>query len=140
LISPKGKNGDQPDAIEIAWEKGFNVVNSRSDFEALKPDAGRVFAYDGMLDRDKALNYEIDPTSQEISLAEYTRKAIELLDNGNGFFLMVEGGKIDWACHANDAASAIQDTIAFDSAIREALRFYSRHQAVRHCENRGSGS
>ena len=128
LLSPKGKKGDQPDVVEMARAKGFKVVNSRSDFDALRPGAGKVFAYDGILDRDKALNYEIDRTSEEISLAEYTKKAIELLDNGKGFFLMVEGGKIDWACHANDAASAIQDTIAFDAAVKEALRFYNRHQ------------
>jgi alkaline phosphatase len=40
---------------------------------------------------------------------------------------MVEGGKIDWACHANDAAASIEDTLAFDKAIKEAMAFYSKH-------------
>lgn len=40
---------------------------------------------------------------------------------------MVEGGKIDWACHANDAASTIQDTIAFDDAIKVAVDFYNQY-------------
>jgi len=55
------------------------------------------------------------------------QKGIELLDNPDGFFMMVEGGKIDWACHANDAAASIEDTIAFDNAIGAALEFYKNH-------------
>jgi alkaline phosphatase len=41
--------------------------------------------------------------------------------------MMVEGGKIDWACHANDARAAIEDTIAFDDAIAVAVDFARRH-------------
>lgn len=40
---------------------------------------------------------------------------------------MVEGGKIDWACHANDAASSIKNTIAFDEAVKEGIKFYNEH-------------
>jgi len=61
------------------------------------------------------------------SPAEYVTKGIELLDNPKGFFMMVEGGKIDWACHANDAAASIHDTLALDSAIAEAYKFYEAH-------------
>lgn len=50
-----------------------------------------------------------------------------MLDNDNGFFMMVEGGKIDWACHANDATSTISDTLALDEAIQEAVAFYNEH-------------
>jgi alkaline phosphatase len=73
------------------------------------------------------LEYELDREADDISLAEFTAKGIELLDNPNGFFMMVEGGKIDWACHANDGVSAIYDTIAFDEAVREAIAFYNDH-------------
>jgi alkaline phosphatase len=69
----------------------------------------------------------MDRTASEMSLTEITDKAITLLDNPNGFFLMVESGKIDWACHANDAAAAIRDTLEFDNAIAEALAFYEQH-------------
>ena len=50
-----------------------------------------------------------------------------MLDNENGFFMMVEGGKIDWACHANDAAATITDTLALDEAVAEAVEFYQEH-------------
>jgi alkaline phosphatase len=63
-----------------------------------------------------------------IALAEFAEKGIELLARGDeGFFLMVEGGKIDWACHANDARAAIEDTIAFDAAIGVAIEFAKDH-------------
>ena len=67
-------------------------------------------------------------TPEDITLAEFTSKAIELLDNPNGFFLMVEGGKIDWACHANDAATVITNNLAFDQAVKTGLDFYSLHK------------
>ena len=41
--------------------------------------------------------------------------------------MMVEGGKIDWACHANDAGSTIADTVALADAVDEALKFYEQH-------------
>ena len=50
-----------------------------------------------------ALAYELDRPESHLSLAEFTSEGIRLLKNDNGFFMMVEGGKIDWACHANDA-------------------------------------
>ncbi len=127
LKKPRGSKGDQPDAIELAKANGYTVVNSRAEFDRLSPGVGKVLAIDSFLDRSKALYYEIDRDSEMISLAEYTRKGIELLDNPNGFFMMVEGGKIDWACHANDATSAILDTLAFDEAINEAVKFYKAH-------------
>ena len=55
------------------------------------------------------------------------KKGIEVLDNDTGFFMMVEGGKIDWACHANDAGSTIADTIALSDAVAEAVAFYNEH-------------
>ena len=69
--------------------------------------------------------YDIDRDSEkEPSLAEMTQKAIEKLsENKNGFFLMVEGSKVDWAAHANDAAALITEMLAFDKACGVALDF-----------------
>jgi len=81
------------------------------------------------VDQDKAMYYAMDQagSSEHISLSEFVAKGIDLLENPNGFFMMVEGGKIDWACHANDAAASIHDTLAFDEAVAEAFRFYEKH-------------
>ncbi len=58
---------------------------------------------------------------------KFVEKGIELLENPTGFVMVVEGGKIDWACHANDAAASILDTLAFDDAIAVAYEFYEQH-------------
>ena len=125
---PKGKDGNLRDVMEICKANGYSVVSGRSEFDDLQPGkAGKVIAVNAVLDRDKALYYEMDRAEDDLTLADYTRKGIELLDNPAGFFMMVEGGKIDWACHANDAAASIHDTVAFDEAVREGLKFYEKH-------------
>jgi alkaline phosphatase len=69
----------------------------------------------------------LDKTGDELTLADYTKKGIEVLNNDKGFFMMVEGGKIDWAGHANDAGSNINDTEALGDAVQEAINFYNEH-------------
>ncbi|MBF0497271.1 MAG: alkaline phosphatase [Deltaproteobacteria bacterium] len=128
FLSPTGSNNDKPDAYEAAKKNGYVIVNNKNDFQALKPTGNKVYAYEAALDSQKALYYDIDRSSDMISLAEFTKKGIELLDNPNGFFMMVEGGKIDWTNHANDARTSINDTIALDNAVREAITFYNQHQ------------
>ena len=57
------------------------------------------------------------------SLADFVDYGIKTLDGNDGFFMMVEGGKIDLACHAHDAAAAVRETMAFDEAVERAVRF-----------------
>ena len=118
---------------------GYKFVNNRKDFEALKPGDNKVVATIARtssdttsLPDDASLPYNIDLSIQspdnQIVLAEFLSKAVELLDNDDkGFFIMTEGGKIDWADHANDAVSNVYETIALDRAIGVALDFYKKH-------------
>jgi len=127
---PKGKDGKQKDVREILKEKGYKVVERAEEIRALKPSDGKVVAINPVLDKEAALPYAINRKRGMdigLSLAEFTRKAIEMLDGPQGFFIMVEGGKVDWACHANDAASAIQDMLDFNEAVEVALKFYEKH-------------
>lgn len=63
------------------------------------------------------------------SLAEMTQKAIDLLSaDEDGFFLMVEGSKVDWAAHDNDAKTVITDFLAFDKACKVAFDFAQKDQ------------
>ena len=74
-------------------------------------------------DREMAYDIDRDPAKQP-SLEEMTRKAIEKLSqNPNGFFLMVEGSKVDWAAHANDPVGMATDFLAYDRACGAALEF-----------------
>lgn len=77
---------------------------------------------------DQSLPYNLDrDTTLYPSLAEMTRTAIEKLTMGdrseNGFFLMVEGSKVDWAAHGNDPVGLVSEFIAFDEAVAAALDF-----------------
>ena len=76
-----------------------------------------------------AIPYAIDRTKDDLTLADITRSAINFLskDLSKGFFLMVEGGKIDWACHSNDAATAFHEVADMDEAVKVAYEFYSQH-------------
>jgi len=127
LAQRRGRNGDQRDAIEIAVSNGFSYVDTKAGFNSLRPGAGKVIKVNEVLQDSQAMPYEIDRRSTDLSLADLTRKGIELLDNPNGFFMMVEAGKIDWAGHANDAGANINDVLALDAAIAVALDFANRH-------------
>ena len=127
LASLPANRKERPDIMDLLKTNGFTVTQNKTEFEALKKGVGKVVAFDQYLDESCALYYELERPVESVSLAEYTRKGIELLDNPKGFFMMVEGGKIDWACHANDAAPAIMDVLAFDAAVGEGLKFYEEH-------------
>ncbi|SDE90731.1 alkaline phosphatase [Sporomusa acidovorans] len=127
LLAPTGPKRDKTSIFDIAKNNGYKVVNTQAEFTNLSKQDGKVFAVAEELAAEAAMPYDIDSSSGQVTLADLTRKGIELLDNSQGFFLMVEGGKIDWSCHANDAATTVRDVLAFDNAISEALKFYAKH-------------
>lgn len=121
------KTVEQDSIYDLAEEAGYTVVMTQKEAEALTAESGKAIVIDEHLADSDAMAYEIDRAEDEWALADYVEKGIEVLDNDNGFFMMVEGGKIDWACHANDAASTISDTIALDQAVEKAVDFYNEH-------------
>lgn len=127
LLQPTGEEEDQEDLYKLAEEAGYKVVKTQADAEALTADDGKALVIDEHLADGDAMSYDMDLEEGQWALADYVEKGIEVLDNDNGFFMMVEGGKIDWACHANDAASTIHDTLALDEAVAEAVEFYNQH-------------
>ncbi|WP_028320110.1 alkaline phosphatase [Desulfatiglans anilini] len=144
----------KPDAPNDVWglltNNGYEVRNTRESILALK-DAprDRVVCINPWLQDASAMPYAIDRPETNLSLAEMTEVAIANLYGGasdhparpnsrkgrgkkvegKGFFIMVEGGKIDWACHANDAMATIGDMLDFDDAVGVALDFYRKHPA-----------
>lgn len=114
---------------ELAKQKGYTVVNTKTDIQNLKKgDKAIAVCPDDEVEKESgAIKYNLDRTGNEFTLADYTKKGIEVLDNDKGFFMMVEGGKIDWAGHANDAGANINETEAFSDAVQEAVNFYNTH-------------
>lgn len=127
LKKTTGSDGDQTDLYELAEEAGYKVVKTQVEAEALTAEDGKTIVIDEHLADGDAMAYEVDRATDEWSLADYVEKGIEVLENETGFFMMVEGGKIDWACHANDAVSTISDTLALDDAVAKAVEFYEKH-------------
>lgn len=123
------KRGANTDVEQLMTDAGYTLCDTKAELDAaVTANKSKVWAWTAY-DGDAALNYEMDRTSSEISLAEFTQKGIELLqDDPDGFFMMIEGGKVDWACHANDAVAAIHDMVAFDNAIGKAIAFYNNHK------------
>ena len=127
LLKPTGKEGDQPDLYELATEAGYNVVRTQAEAEKLTAGDGKTIIVTENLADSDSLDYEIDRADDVWALSDYVAKGIELLDNENGFFLMCEGGKIDWACHANDAGSVVHDVLAIADAVQVAVDFAAQH-------------
>jgi alkaline phosphatase len=119
----KSFRGDIADLMHSAH---YVIARNKTELASIKPGT-RCWAYCDY-DSKGALSFAMDRRNgNEIELAAFTREGIRLLDNPKGFFMMVEGVKIDWACHANDAAAAANDVEAFDKAIGEAVAFYRNH-------------
>lgn len=127
LKKVNGSDGTKESLYSKAEKAGYNVVLTQKDAEKVSAGDGKTIIIDEHLADSDAMTYELDRENSEWDLANYVDKGIEVLDNDNGFFMMVEGGKIDWACHANDAGSTIGDTLALDNAVKEAIEFYNEH-------------
>ena len=120
-------SGNVPNNHEVAAQAGYNVVTTQADAAALTAGAGKTLIIAQNLADGKAMNYAMDAAGGEWQLTDYVKKGIELLDNRKGFFLMTESGKIDWACHANDAAASIHDVLEMSNAVQAAVDFYNAH-------------
>ncbi|NHJ40954.1 MAG: hypothetical protein FK731_13065 [Asgard group archaeon] len=109
--------------IESMKNQDYNYVTNKTELESIS--SGKILGLfaNGYLDYDLEREYNVTP-----SIAEMTKKALEILEqNSSGFFLMVEGGRIDHACHANNKTNAALEGIAFDYAVREALNYVKNH-------------
>ncbi|WP_426351270.1 alkaline phosphatase [Alloiococcus sp. CFN-8] len=116
-----GKRADGKDLRETIVSLGYEYVTTREEmFNSRAKKIWGAFAEADMM-------YEVDRIatgSQEPTLAEMTKKAIDILSKDkDGFFLMVEGSKVDWAAHANDTVGMVGDILAYDDAVGVALEF-----------------
>ena len=125
LLDPDN-GGESDNLYDLAEEAGYTVSMDYATHDTVTADDKVVLIDENLADSD-AMAYEIDRTDDMWSLADYVEKGIDVLMNDTGFFMMCEGGKIDWACHANDAASTIHDTIALADAVQVAIDFAAEH-------------
>lgn len=121
----RGERRDERNLIE-AWQARYaegTYVWNLSQFERIRPRRTRRVL--GLF-QPQMMQYEADRNDDrggEPSLAEMTKLAIDVLERDpDGFFLMVEGGRIDHGHHAGNAYRALTDTIAFADAVQAAAR------------------
>lgn len=123
-----GENEDQKDLYDVMKEKGYNVVETKADAEKVDSKAKKTYIVSEQLQDDGAMPYEIDKKKDTQSLNDMVKKGIEVMeDDPEGFFMMAESGKIDWAEHANDAATTVNEVIGFQDSIQTAIDFYNEH-------------
>ena len=133
FVSPKNPQEGGPDLYQQAADKGFTIARGYKDYQKKAKKAQRMILFQSEAASKKdasCLPYALDRTKDDLTLTDITRAAVNFLTKKqgekDGFFLMVEGGKIDWACHANDMCF-IPELIDMDNAVKVAYEFYQQH-------------
>jgi len=124
FLEPVDKSGkDTENLYDLAGKNGYTIARGYKDYlkKSKKADKLILFQSEAASEKDRySIPYAIDRQKNDLTLQDITRSALNFLskDLSKGFFLMVEGGKIDWACHSNDAATAFHEV---------AYEFYMQH-------------
>ncbi|KAL2868016.1 alkaline phosphatase [Aspergillus lucknowensis] len=122
--------GDDRDIVAVAKENGFSYIDDRKGFDSLNGGADAKLPLLGLF-AEKDIPYEIDRRTQNDvypSLEEMARSALKILsaatqDSEQGFFLMIEGSRIDHAGHGNDPAAQVNEVLAYDKAFAAVVDF-----------------
>ncbi len=123
-----GKENDRGDEryrgniYDLARKAGYVVATNMAQWAAIGKGVKSLSTFS-----DSHLGFAIDSDPTRPTLAAILKKGIESIDNPNGFFIMCEGGTLDFAGHANDAATNLREVLALDEAVKVALAFADRH-------------
>ena len=125
------KNPSAPNLYDLAEQKGYTLAGGYADAKTkIGSEKLLVVPEERLQDRSRhagALPYAIDRGDKDLKLSQLVELAIAQLSTYDRFFMMAEGGKIDYASHANDGATVLHEVIDFDQAIQVASRFYEQH-------------
>ena len=128
-IESTGDDEDRVSVYEAIEKGGYVIAEGMDDFAAKKDGAEKLMLLqkDGRLRTE--LPYAIDMKEDDMTQADLVRASIDFLydENEEGFFVMSEGGRIDWASHGNDTKAVILETLSLSDAVAEAVRFYNEH-------------
>ncbi len=118
---------EAPDIHGVLEKAGYRVVRGTKGMMNIG-DAEKVVLIQEQGADTSGFPYAIDRTPEDMTLPQVVSEAIEFLNKDDaGFFLMAEGGKIDWACHKNDVGTMIPELLDFSDAVQVAYEFYLKH-------------
>ena len=124
-------NPSAPNLYDLARQAGYTLVGSYADAKQHLQADKLLLVPQTDIDHPnrgaEALPYAIDQQDGDLNLAQIVDIAIQHLSKHDRFFMMAEGGKIDYAGHGNDGATNIHEVIDFDLAIQVAYHFYEQH-------------
>ena len=128
FLDYKGKKGDQEDISKVIESEGYTVCYGLEEFNSKAAGKEKVVFCQASSREESAANYVSDgKTEEDITLAKMVELGVASLGDDEPFFIMCEGGTIDWAAHDNRTMSMVTDVIAFDEAIKVAYEFYLKH-------------
>lgn len=124
----KGSNETRALVYGKAQEQGYSIARSYNDYKKKAATAKKMMLYQENVSTE--LPYAINRNDKDLTLAEITAAGIDFLKgkSKNGFFMMIEGGKIDYAAHNDDGATVFHEVLDFDAAITVAYEFYKKHK------------
>ena len=127
-LDGSSNRNDETNGVEEAEAQGYVVVSDSASLDQAATHASKLLG----LFSASHLPYVVDRRRMNLSsvptVAEMTSAALEVLARRDeGFFLFVEGGRIDYAGHANDAGSMLHEILDFDDAVGKGLEFQRVH-------------
>lgn len=129
---PKADSTTTKDLYEQTADCGYTVVRGYDQYLKQRNRADKMVLFQPEADSRvyrKTIPYKIDRKPENLSLEQITKASIDFLSSRqkDGFFVMIEGGMIDRACHANDGAAYVAELLDMDSCIQIAYDFYLQH-------------
>lgn len=122
---------DGENLFDLAKQNGYTIARGLGEYaKNKKADKLILFQTEEAAKRSPScLPYALDRKESDLTLKQICETGIDYLQKKSkkGFFFMLEGGKIDWACHSNDAAGFITELIDMDQAVQVAYEFYKKH-------------
>lgn len=124
------ENGEN--LYDLVQKGGYTIARGLQDYKQKAASANKIILFqteEAAKRNPDRLPYKLDRRSGDLTLKQICENGIEYLESKHkkGFFFMLEGGKIDWGCHANDLGAAVNELIDMDDAVRVAYEFYKKH-------------
>ena len=127
FLNHRGENEDKRPIGEILEENGYTISYGLDEFKDKSTQTSKaILCQKGSFNKN-AQNYSVDYEEMDISLKEMLEAGVDFIGDDEPFFIMCEGGMIDWGAHANSPMAVVEDVIGFEEAIKEAYDFYLEH-------------